>query len=65
MDNARIIKQKKIVKVCRLVVFKVPPYSPELNRIEFTLGRLNNWISYQNLNNKDLKHVIMEKVKLF
>ena len=66
MDNARIHKTEKIIKLIKefkMVVFTIPPYSPELNRIEHTFGRLKNRISFKNLNSKDLKHVIMEEVK--
>ena len=43
IDNARIHKTNKIVKLIidwRLVVFTTPPYSPELNKIEHTVGLL-------------------------
>ena len=66
MDNTRIHKTDKIVKLIkdwRLVVFTIPPYSPELNKIEHTFGRLRNRISFQNLNSKDLKHIIIEEIK--
>ena len=52
MDNARIHRTDKIVKMIKehkLVVFTIPPYSPELNKIENTFGRLKNRISFQNL----------------
>ena len=66
MDNARIHKTDKIVKLIkdwRLVVFTISPYSSELNKIEHTFGRLKNRISFQNLNSKDLKHIIIEEIK--
>ena len=43
MDNARMHKTNKIVlliKDWRLVVFTIPPYSTELNKIETTFRRL-------------------------
>ena len=43
MDNVRNHRTDKIVKMIKeheLVVFKIPPYSPELNVIENTFGRL-------------------------
>ena len=43
MDNARIHKTNKIVKLIkdwRLVEFTIPSYSPELNKIEHTIGLL-------------------------
>ena len=66
MDNARIHRTDKIVKMIKehkLVVFTIPPYSPELNKIENTFGRLKNRISFQNLNSKDFKHVIVEEIR--
>ena len=66
MDNARIHRTDKIVKMIKghkLVVFTIPPYSPELNKIENTFGRLKNRISFQNSNSKDFKHVIIEEIR--
>ena len=66
MDNARIHRTDKIIKMLKdnkLVVFTIPPYSPELNKIENTFGRLKNRISFQNLNSKDFKHVIIEEIR--
>ena len=43
MDNARIHKTDKIVKLIKenkLIVFTFPPYSPQLNKIEHTFGTL-------------------------
>ena len=43
MDNARIHRTDKIIKMLKdykLVVFTIPLYYPELNKIENTFGRL-------------------------
>ena len=51
MDNARIHRNDKIAKMIKehkLVVLSIPPYSPELNKIENTFGRLKNRISFKN-----------------
>ena len=40
MDNARIKKKViNLIKQNNLVLFTFPPYFPELNKIENTLGR--------------------------
>ena len=52
MDNARIHRTDKIANIIKqnnMVFFTFPPYSPELNKIENTFGRLKNKISFQNL----------------
>ena len=43
-----------------MVVFIFQPYSPEFNKIKNTFGRLKSNISFQNLNSKDLKSIIIE-----
>ena len=66
MDNARIHKTDKIIKLIKeneWVVFTFPPYSPELNKIEHTFGVLKNKIAFQNLNSKEFKHIIVEEIK--
>ena len=65
MDNARIHKTDKIIKLIKenkLVVFTFPPYSPELNKIEHTFGVIKK-MSFQNLNTKEFKHIIIEEIK--
>ena len=45
MDNARIHrtdKIKQLIKKYEVVVFNFPPYSPKLNKIDNTFGRLKN-----------------------
>ena len=57
MDNARIHKTDKIIKLIKeneWVVFTFPPYSPELNKIEHTFGVLKIMIALQNLMQKNL-----------
>ena len=66
MDNARIHRTDKIasiIKQNKMVVFTFHPYTPELNRIENTFGRLKNKISFQNLNSKGFKSIIIEEIK--
>ena len=51
MDNARIHRTDKIASIIKqnnMVVFTFPPYSPELNKIKNTFGRLTKKISFQN-----------------
>ena len=50
MDNARIHrtdKIKQLLKIYEVVAFTFPPYSPELNKIEITFGRLKNKLSFK------------------
>ena len=66
MDNARIHRTDKIasiIKQNKMVVFTFPPYTPELNRIENTFGRLKNKTSFQNLNSKGFKSIIIDEIK--
>ena len=44
-------------------MFLFSPYSPEFNKIKNTFGRLKINISFQNLNSKDLKSIILEEKK--
>ena len=62
MDNARIHKTDKIIKLIKeneWVAFTFSPYSPELNKIEHTFGVLKNKIAFKNLNAKEFKHIIV------
>ena len=66
MDNARIHRTDKIVSIIKqnkMVVFLFPPDTPELNRIENTFGGLKNKISFQNLNSKGFKNIIIDEIK--
>ena len=65
MVNVRIHKTDKIIKLVienKLIVFAFSPYSPQLNKIEHTFGTLKNKLSFQNLNTKEFKHIIIEEV---
>ena len=58
MDNARIHKTEKVIKLIKennLILFTFPPYTPELNKIENTFGRLKNRLSFKNINSKDFR----------
>ena len=66
-DNASIHKTKKvriIMKKLNWVVFIIPPYSPELNQLEHTFGILKVRISKRNVNIKEFKEIIREKIIL-
>ena len=65
-DNAKIHKTdsvKSFFKDNDLVAFTTPVYSPELNSIEHTFGRLKKNMSRQNLNSKDFLHIIQEQIQ--
>ena len=50
MDNARIHKTQNVIQLIKensIVWFSFPPYSPELNKVENTFGRLKNKISFK------------------
>ena len=66
MDNARIHKTNKVTKLIKdlkLIMFTIPPYSPELNKIENTFGIIKNKLSFRNLNIKQLKQLAIEEIK--
>ena len=66
MDNARIHKTDKIIKLVKenkLIMLIFPPYSLQLNKIEHTLGTLKNKISFQNLNTNEFKNIFIEEIK--
>ena len=66
MDNARIHRTNKVTKLIKdlkLKVFTIPPYSPELNKIENTFGIIKNKLSFKNLNIKQLKQLAIEEIK--
>ena len=66
MDNARIHRTNKVTKLIKdlkLIVFTIPPYSPELNKIENTFGIIMNKLSFKNLNIKQLKQLAIEEIK--
>ena len=58
MDNERIHsteKVKNVIKQNNLVLFTLPSFSSELNKIENTFERIKTKISFANLNSKDLR----------
>nr|AAA91339.1 ORF1 [Moneuplotes crassus] len=60
-DNASIHSTEKVVKAItgmKMVCFTIPPYSPELNKIEHTFGTLKRNLSRENLANKEFLHNI-------
>lgn len=64
-DNARIHKTERVRQVIKdynLIVFTIPPYSPEMNRIEHTFGKLKKAIACRNLSGKNFLHVIKEEI---
>ena len=66
MDNAKIHKTLKVIeliKKLKLIVFSIPPYSPELNKVEHVFGSLKKNISFRNLNAKEFKQVIIEEIQ--
>ena len=66
LDNASIHKTKLIknyVKSSSLVAFSIIPYSPEMNEIEHTFGKLKTMLSRQNLNSKEFLYVIKREIE--
>ena len=66
MDNAKIhktLKEIELIKKLKLIVFSIPPYSPELNKVEHVFGSLKKYISFRNLNAKEFKQVIIEEIQ--
>ena len=65
MDNGKINKTERVISLIKennLVLFTFPLYSPELNIMENTFGRFKTRISFNNLNWKDFKNVIINKI---
>ena len=65
MGNERIHKTEKVINLIKqnnLVLFTLPPYSSELNKIKNAFGRIKKRISFANLNSKDFKKVIKEEI---
>ena len=68
MDNATIHKTPLIqgkIKELKMVTFTIPPYSPELNKIEITFGIIKNKLSKCNLNSKDFKMLVIKHIEEF
>ena len=66
MDNARIYKTNKIIKLAKenkLIVFTFLQYSSQLNKIYRTFKTIKNKISFQSLNAKEFKQFINEEIK--
>ena len=64
-DNAGIHKTKEVkllVKKLGWVVFKIPPYSPELNQIEHTFEILKSKIPKRNFNGKTMTQILKEEI---
>ena len=58
MDNERIHKTEIVINLIRqnnLVLFTLPSFSSELNKIGNTFERIKTKISFANLNSKDLR----------
>ena len=58
MDNERIYKTDKVINLIKQnnqVLFTLPSFSSELNKIENTFKRIKTKISFANLNSKDLR----------
>ena len=64
-DNASIHKTKEVkflVQKLVLVVFTIPPYSPEINQIEHTFGILKSKMSKRSFNAKTVMQVVKEEI---
>ena len=65
-DNASIHKAKEVKllgKKLGWVVFAIPPYSPELYKIEHTFEILNTKMPIRNFNAKTIMQVVKEEIK--
>ena len=65
-DNAAIHKTKSVkelLKELELVAFTIPPYSPQLNKVEHIFGTLKTNLAHRNLANRDLISIIIEEIK--
>ena len=66
LDNARIHKVEEVYRMMQkyqMQVFSMPPYSPELSRIEKTFGTLKNNISKRNLWSKTFYTILKEEIQ--
>jgi hypothetical protein len=62
-DNARIhISEisKSFYSKAGIMTINLPPYTPELNKVEKTFAQLKNLVKYKNLSNKRLEYVVCE-----
>ena len=66
LDNARIHKTEEVfgmINKHKMQVFSMPPYSPELSRIENTFGTLKSNISRRNLSSKTFSSILKEEIQ--
>ena len=66
LDNAKIHKVQEVHEMMnkhQMQVFSMPPYSPELSRIENTFGTLKNNISKRNLSLKSFFSILKEEIQ--
>ena len=54
---------KELLKKLELVAFTIPPYSPQLNKVEHYFGTLKTKLAHRNLANRDLISIIIEEIK--
>nr|AAA62601.1 ORF1 [Moneuplotes crassus] len=65
-DNASIHLTQKVVKCVtdrKMVCFTIPPYCPELNKVEHTFGLLKNNLSKDNLASRDFLYLIKKNIE--
>ena len=66
LDNARLHKVQEVhdmISKYQMQVFSMPPYSPELSRIENTFGTLKVNISKRNLSSKSFFSILKEEIQ--
>ena len=56
-------KITNLIKQNNLVLFTIPQYCLELNKIENTFKYIKMIISFFNLNRKDFKKLIVEEIR--
>ena len=66
LDNARIHRVEEVYEMMQryqMQVFSMPPYSPELSKIENTFGTLKTNISKRNLSLKTFSSILKEEIQ--
>ena len=66
LDNARLHKVQEVHEIInkyKMQVFSMPPYSPELSKIENTFGTLKTNISKRNLSSKTFFSILKEEIE--
>ena len=66
LDNARIHRVQEVndmIQKHRMQVFSMPPYSPELSKIEKTFGTLKVNLSRRNLASKTFLSILKEEIQ--